>query len=698
MFLFIIASLVADDAMQPVREAKDLEFSRFEGYSSSGNRTAPTVSFDLAPVEITLSWQDYMIGSYNNLPIRNQPETSDPYGYPADGKYAVFMYMNNAASLRRVYYSYFDADGNFSTPAAISPNSIREGYPGIGIDPVTANPFVAWHNIVETDGTYDVSMSYDMFNVVGGPGLWKQPFIVIDNPEVSIPLTGHDTDEFIWPQVWVGPSPLEGYRRVHIYGNNFTSNASGSAMYNCIYGYSDFQYDDANFDMIMTDWTFQTFELFDTWHYDDVKRAIKDMTVSDDGQVAFIGHAEDEFFLYHSVDYGETFELHLADSIWPVFNPQNQDGTYFFTNDDGSPSEMFIGPNGDGGHYNVLFSDDNTRIVYMTAFGLNNMENLETGYYLPAFFEPKIVYYDILTEEFSFVDLQVTGVNPDDDQPMIPYDLDEDGEVDSWDEEGYVEFVMCWPTHFYAGGYQEGSFHESCFKMTKNDEQGWMAVFFMDGRYLMESYFENPEYLDWVETAQIAVSISIDNGETWSEPAYLNAKADDENYFEELEGMLPCYIYTADEIEYVDDTHGIIPIMFYDDNSYGSFASPNGHGQNNGGYVMYTELLVEFALSSSDENTLNPPVISLEQNYPNPFNPSTTIDYSVIQASAVTLEIFNVKGEKIRTLVNDHQTIGDYSVTWNGLDNNEKSVPSGVYFYKINTDSYSSARKMLLIK
>ncbi len=682
--------------MQPVREAKDIDFSLFEDFSGSGNRTAPTVSFEQAPVEITLSWWDYMIGSNNNLPIRNQPETAAPYGYTADGKYAVFMYMNNAASLRRVYYTYFDADGNFSTPAAISPNSVYEGYPGIGIDPVTANPFVAWHSRVEPDETYDCSMSYDLFNVVGGPGLWSQPFIVIDNPEVGFPLTGNDNDAFLWPQVWVGPSPIDGKRRIHIYGNNAAGYNGQASHYNCIYGYADFQYDEVNFDMSLTDWTYQTFELFDYWQYNNGKRSIKDMAVSDDGQVAFIGHAEDEFFLYHSIDYGETFELHLVDSIWPVFNPQNQDGTYYFTNDDGSPSEMFIGPNGDGSHFNVLFSDDNTRIIYMTAFGLNSMENLETGYYLPAFFEPKIVCYDILTEEFSFIDLQVTGVDPYDNQPMIPYDLDEDGEVDFWDEEGLVEFAMCWPSHYFAGGYQDGSFHESCFKITKNEEQGWIAAFFMDGRYLMEAYFENPEYLGWEEKAQIAVSISVDDGETWSEPAYLNAKADDENYFEELDGMLPCYIYPADEIEYVEPGLGKIPIMFFDDNSYGSFVSGQ-HGQNNGGYVMYAELLVEFS-SSTDDNILNPPMISLEQNYPNPFNPITTIEYNLIESGNVDLTIYNIKGQKIKTLHQGFKQAGDHNVVWNGTDTNNRKVSSGIYYYRLRTKEDTDTRKMVLMK
>ena len=93
-----------------------------------------------------------------------------------------------------------------------------------------------------------------------------------------------------------------------------------------------------------------------------------------------------------------------------------------------------------------------------------------------------------------------------------------------------------------------------------------------------------------------------------------------------------------------------------------------------------------------------PVITELNQNYPNPFNPTTTIHFSLVDAGGVKIEIFNIKGEKICTLVNEHKNIGNHSTVWNGKDNSGKSVASGMYFYNMVTDNYHKIRKMLLIK
>jgi len=685
--------LLANDLQVPARTPINQNLSH--RVVEQNNREVYEVDFLVAPQQIALSYYDYMPGSYNDTPLHFQPETAGPYGYPAGGLYLPFMTQETASSLRRIYYSYIDASGNISTAAAISPNAIREGYPGSCVDYVTGNPFVAWHNVIEADESYDCSMSYDMFNVVGGPGLWKQPFLCIDNPEDSEPYTLHDNDEFIWPQVWIGPSPITDMRRVYVYGNNYTSNLAGYSNYNSLLGYTDVQYDEVNFDMSLTEWTYQSFSEFDDWHYNDVGRAIKDMVVSDDGQVAFIGHRDDQYFLYHSADYGESWDFYQVPAHWDVFNPQNTDGSYVFENTDGSPGELYIEPNSDGGHFNVVFTEDNTKIVYMTAFGLNTVETASNNQYYPAHFHPKIVYFDTVTEEFKFVDLQITGVDPYDDQPMIPYDLNEDGIVDGWDENGNVEFVTCLPSHFFNGDYQDACFHESLFKLVTNNEMGWVAAFFMDGRYLEEAYWETPGFEDWAETPQFAISVSSDHGVHWSEPAYMNAKTDDENYHPELDGMQPCYCYPADQIIVEDDTHGSIPIIFFDDNSYGSWIQ--NEGQNNGGNLMYAELLVEFPPVGTNNNEITP-ILTLNQNYPNPFNPTTTIEFATKESGNVTIDIFNVKGQKVKTLVNEFKAAGNYYVTWNGTDQNSKPVDSGIYFYKMSAKDQSTTKKMVLLK
>ena len=89
----------------------------------------------------------------------------------------------------------------------------------------------------------------------------------------------------------------------------------------------------------------------------------------------------------------------------------------------------------------------------------------------------------------------------------------------------------------------------------------------------------------------------------------------------------------------------------------------------------------------------------LNSNYPNPFNPETTISFSVVQTSSlVNLEIFNLKGQKIKTLVNEVLSAGSHSIVWNGTDEKGKSVASGVYLYKMKTGNYVSSKKMILMK
>ncbi len=90
--------------------------------------------------------------------------------------------------------------------------------------------------------------------------------------------------------------------------------------------------------------------------------------------------------------------------------------------------------------------------------------------------------------------------------------------------------------------------------------------------------------------------------------------------------------------------------------------------------------------------------LALMQNYPNPFNPTTTIDYSLPEASKVRLDIYNVKGQLVRTLLNGDMPAGMHSVLWDGRDNNNAVVASGVYFYRLSSINNVQTKRMLLMK
>jgi len=85
-------------------------------------------------------------------------------------------------------------------------------------------------------------------------------------------------------------------------------------------------------------------------------------------------------------------------------------------------------------------------------------------------------------------------------------------------------------------------------------------------------------------------------------------------------------------------------------------------------------------------------------NYPNPFNPTTTISFSLQTESKVSIAIYNVKGQQVKHLINEKRTAGLHTIEWNGKDNNNKSVSSGIYYYKISSGKDSAINKMLLLK
>jgi hypothetical protein len=93
-----------------------------------------------------------------------------------------------------------------------------------------------------------------------------------------------------------------------------------------------------------------------------------------------------------------------------------------------------------------------------------------------------------------------------------------------------------------------------------------------------------------------------------------------------------------------------------------------------------------------------PTSFAITQNYPNPFNPMTTIEYSVPSRTDVTIEIFNVLGQKVRSLVRGSKSAGSYRIEWNGNDDSGKPVSTGVYLYRFQAGDMVYTKKMLLIK
>jgi len=113
---------------------------------------------------------------------------------------------------------------------------------------------------------------------------------------------------------------------------------------------------------------------------------------------------------------------------------------------------------------------------------------------------------------------------------------------------------------------------------------------------------------------------------------------------------------------------------------------------DNGGLSNIVAQSVPINVSNEDLEGI-PTEFSIDQNYPNPFNPSTVINYSVPEASKVSIVVYDMLGQKVADLVNSEQSVGKYSVTFDA-----SGLSSGVYIYQLRAGTFSQTKKMLLIK
>lgn len=142
--------------------------------------------------------------------------------------------------------------------------------------------------------------------------------------------------------------------------------------------------------------------------------------------------------------------------------------------------------------------------------------------------------------------------------------------------------------------------------------------------------------------------------------------------------------------------------MFYDDKriEYGTTYYYWIQTVDLGGYTEFSDPVSYKPLAPTDSHDI-PGLLTygLHTNYPNPFNPETTISFVLDKSSEVTLDIYNIKGQKIKSLYHDNATSGKlYKIVWNGKNDQNKNVASGVYFYRLKTAYSQYQKSMLLLK
>jgi len=123
------------------------------------------------------------------------------------------------------------------------------------------------------------------------------------------------------------------------------------------------------------------------------------------------------------------------------------------------------------------------------------------------------------------------------------------------------------------------------------------------------------------------------------------------------------------------------------------------YNSSNRYYIMLDDVSVIMANPTSiDDATIAPLATGIIGNYPNPFNPVTTIAFNVAREGLVNIEVYNIKGQKVKTLVNEVMSTGQHSVLWNGDDAMGHNVSSGVYFYRMVSGGCVSVKKMVMVK
>lgn len=134
-------------------------------------------------------------------------------------------------------------------------------------------------------------------------------------------------------------------------------------------------------------------------------------------------------------------------------------------------------------------------------------------------------------------------------------------------------------------------------------------------------------------------------------------------------------------------------------NSIGQVFTDNAQG---GSYKIYSGYISKGSSHYTEVKEIEedqvPYSFELFQNYPNPFNPTTNIRFSLPRSGHVRLDIYNILGRRVRTLVDEALLAGHKLVTWDGKDENGNDVSSGIYFYRLQTGNFSQARKMILLK
>ncbi len=328
-------------------------------------RTAPVYTFTKTPHSLLTSYYDYMIGSYNGLPLRVIPSNILGGGY-----FLTYHGRRTSTGTRRIFYAYLDANGDVIVNNEITTEANNEGYGTVAVDPVSGKPFYAWHANSDTDAELEVQFTVDQF-YEGIYGLFTPLVDVIDNPSTVYTSDGNFTDdnEFIWPTAVIGPSPYPDKRRIYVIARNSVTHTYGPSE-NPKIAYADFDAFQIEQNVPLT-WQYTSIPEMDEWNVDDEwRRPFNSLTADNAGNIYYAGFhfateadgstniVEQDVDVFQCGNYGEgTWSRTSSWGNLPTWNPNTSptDTTGFFKNQ----SEL---PYGDNDIYWELFSSASSHL------------------------------------------------------------------------------------------------------------------------------------------------------------------------------------------------------------------------------------------------------------------------------------------------------------------------------------------------
>ncbi len=432
---------------------------------------------------------------------------------------------------------------------------------------------------------------------------------------------------------------------------------------------------------------------------------------------AYVGRLAVDAADYPGYGYFERFNIPNMFSgnehIWPYIAVDRNDRVHILMTYPapaaGDPQDFIYVRSADGGQTWTTETVVDTIMTISAVIDASPVsDKVVMGYCHPTTFENQWendIYYilseDGISWDFRTGKVNVTQYERDDDSLWAYTDMDiifdyNDNfhiiwEAQTIDTEGYIQWntrlfhynseteeinlIHMWPlTDYWIVGCDCGAWNRPICKMN-------LGVHSSNTLFATWTQFDTLDCSNaGYANGEIYMSYTYD-GTNWQEPINLTNSATPGCYPEECDSD-----HWSSLADAVNDT---LHILYINDKDAGGIPQTEGVATENP--VMYLAYPVD-DLVGVDEEVNRPTNFNLNQNYPNPFNAKTNIAFELKEASPVLLEVFDLTGAKVTTLVDEFMSAGSHSITWNA-----ENVASGVYFYKLEAGTSHETRQAVLI-